>query len=96
MNLLREDGMAKADAAQPTDWKLAVDARIAELAATGQPFTVEDVVAVTGPSPTGSKGAAGARFTANARWGVIRRAGFAQSPRQVARQHVLSVWVGAA
>lgn len=92
---LRDAGMAKADAAQPEAWRASVDAVIDTLAASGQPFTADDVSALTGDSPTGSRGAAGARFQYAARRGVIRRVGYVPSRRPSVHAHPVALWVGA-
>lgn len=71
-----------------------VDAVIDTLAATGQPFTADDVNALTGDSPTGSRGAAGARFAYAARRGVIQRVGYVPSKRPSVHAHPVSLWMG--
>lgn len=93
---LRDEGMAKADAAQPSEWRAMVDAVIDTLAASGQPFTADDVNQLTGDSPTGSRGAAGARFNYAARRGVIRRIGYVPSRRPSVHAHPVALWVGTA
>lgn len=93
---LRDDGMATADAGQPEDWRAAVDRRIAELADTGRPFTADDVSTEVGDSPTGSRGAMGARFHHASRRGVIRRVGYVPSGRPSVRAHPVGQWQGVA
>lgn len=92
---LRDHGMLIADLVQPDQWRAAVDERIAALAATGQPFTADDVSAVVGDSPTGSQGAMGARFNAAARRKVIVRVGYVPSRRTSVHMHPVAQWVGA-
>lgn len=93
---LRDEGIARADAAQPDEWKTAVDRQIARLAATGRPFTADDVSTVVGDSPTGSQGAMGARFMAASRRGVIQRIGYVPSGRASVHAHPVAQWKGAA
>jgi hypothetical protein len=92
---LKAQGQAVADASQPLAWKNNVDVVIARLARTGQPFTSDDVSAITGDSPTGSQGAMGARFSHAARRGVIRRRGYVPSRRPSVHAHPVAEWVGA-
>lgn len=92
---LKAQGQAIADASQPLAWKNSVDNVIAMLARTGQPFTADDVTAVTGDSPTGSQGACGARFSHAARRGVIRRIGYVPSRRRSVHAHPVAQWIGA-
>jgi hypothetical protein len=94
--VLRDVGAARADRAQPDEWKAAVDRQIARLARSGQPFTADDVSAVVGDSPTGSQGAMGARFMAASRRKVIERVGFVPSGRASVHAHPVSQWKGAA
>lgn len=93
---LRDEGMARADAAQPQEWRGLVDAVIETLAATGEPFTADDVSALTGDSPTGSRGAMGARVQYAARRGVIVRVGYVPSKRPSVHAHPVTLWQGAA
>lgn len=94
--VLRDQGMAAADQAQPDEWKAAVDVEIARRAAAGVPFTADDVSAVVGDSPTGSQGAMGARFMAASRRGVIRRVGYVPSRKPSVHAHPVAQWMGAA
>lgn len=91
---LRDLGMARADAVQPEDWRHHVDVIIGTLADSGEPFTSDDVSALTGDSPTGSRGAMGARFNAAARRGVIRRVGYVPSRRPSVHAHPVALWQG--
>jgi hypothetical protein len=91
----KTQGQARADSAQPDEWKQTVDRVITALASTGQPFTSDDVSQVTGDSPTGSQGAMGARFSHAARRGVIRRCGYVPSKRASVHMHPVAQWVGA-
>jgi hypothetical protein len=93
---LRDAGAARADAAQPEEWKAAVDAEILRRARSGDTFTADDVSAVVGDSPTGSQGAMGARFMAASRRRVIERVGFVKSGRASVHAHPVTQWKGAA
>lgn len=95
-DLLRDQGAARADAAQPEEWKAAVDLEIARLARSGREFTADDVSSVVGDSPTGSQGAMGARFLAAAKRGVIVRVGYVKSSRPSVHAHPIAQWKGAA
>lgn len=92
---LRDHGMLIADLVQPEEWRAAVDDQIAALAATGEPFTADDVSAVVGDSPTGSQGAMGARFNAAVRRKVIVRVGYVPSRRPTVHLHPVAQWIGA-
>lgn len=92
---LAEIGMAAADAAQPDDWKDHVDRVITQMAKTGRPFTSDHVSAITGDSPTGSRGAMGARFRIASKAGLIRRVGYTPSLRPSVHGHDVKQWVGA-
>lgn len=92
---LKAQGQQRADAAQPEEWRAAVDIRIEALAASGDPFTSDDVSRSTGDSPTGSPGAMGARFSAAVKRGVIRRVGYVPSRRVSVHGHPVALWVGA-
>jgi hypothetical protein len=93
---LRDHGMTIATIVQPDEWRAAVDDRIAALAATGEPFTADDVSSVVGDSPTGSQGAMGARFNAAVRRRVIVCVGYVPSRRTSTHLHRVAQWVGAA
>jgi hypothetical protein len=92
---LKARGQALADSSQPLAWKNNVDAVIAMLARQGEPFTSDDVSALTGDSPTGSRGAMGARFSHAAKKGIIRRCGYTPSRRAAVHMHPVSLWIGA-
>lgn len=92
---LAELGMAAADAVQPDEWKDHVDRVIVQMAKTGQPFTSDHVSAITGDSPTGSRGAMGARFRAASKAGVISKCGYTPSLRPSVHGHEVKQWIGA-
>jgi hypothetical protein len=90
---LKDTGMALADSAAAPDWKARWDEAILELARGGLPFTSDEVRELAGP-PTDHPNAAGSRFAAAARAGVIERIGYRNSTRAVLHSHPLSVWRG--
>lgn len=92
---LRDQGVAQVDANTDPDWKALVDRVIAQLAATGQPFTADDVRAQGVPEPAQPQ-AWGSRFLAAARAGHIRRIGYQPSRRASVHAHPIAVWQGAA
>lgn len=75
----KHEGMERADAAEPDEWKARADAAIRELAASGQEFNAEDVRAIAG-SPS-RPNAFGSRFLAAARAGLIVKTGYRNSTR---------------
>lgn len=91
---LRDEGMARADSVQPQQWRDDVDRHIAALAQTGQAFTADVVSALAGDSPTGSRGAMGARFHHAARRGLIERVGYVPSRRPSVHAHPVALWRG--
>lgn len=88
-------GMTLADNAASPDWKARWDAAIVELAATGRTFCADDVREIAG-APTDHPNAAGARFQAARRAGLIRHAGYRKSARDVLHAHPIALWIGAA
>lgn len=92
---LKEQGIAVANANAKQDWVRAADQAIDQLAATGQPFTADDVRALGIPDPESPK-AWGARFNTAARTGRIRRVGYVPSRRPSVHAHPIAQWVGAA
>lgn len=91
---LKEIGTSSADLAADKVWKHLVDAGIDRLAATGQPFTADDVRDLGIPDPSSPK-AWGARFLSAARAGRIRRVGYVPSRRASVHAHPIAQWVGA-
>ncbi len=87
-------GMLRADVAASTSWKQDVDAAIVELAATGEPFTAEEVRELAGDPPD-HPNAMGARFNAAARAGLIVRVGYRLARRASLHRHPIALWVGA-
>ena len=90
----RDEGQQVATYATDVSWTLAADRAIADLAATGRPFTAEDLRAVVGP-PVGSHNSMGPVFMRAARAGLIVGIGYRQATRTEAAGRVLKVWRGA-
>lgn len=88
----KQVGMERADAAEGSRWKEAADAAIAQLAASGQEFTAEDVREVAGDPEHFN--AMGARFGAAAQAGLIRYVRHAPSSRPTLHRCAIRVWVG--
>jgi DNA-directed RNA polymerase subunit RPC12/RpoP len=91
-----ERGMARAAASEgrASDWNLAADSVIRELAASGSEFTSEDVTARVG-LPLRSPGAVGARMNAASKKGWIAWTGrMSQAERPNQHAAVLKVWKG--
>jgi hypothetical protein len=87
------EGMTLADGAASEEWKDRWDRAIAALARTGEEFTADDVRRIAGP-PLDHPNAAGARFHAAARRGLIERTGYRKSARQILHAHPIAVWRG--
>lgn len=92
---LKEIGTATADLHADRVWKQLADAAIDRLAATGQPFTADDVRDLGIPDPTSPK-AWGARFLFAAKAGRITRVGYVPSRRPSVHAHPIAQWIGAA
>ncbi len=86
-------GMFRADEAADAGWKARVDAAIEELAASGAPFTAEDVREIAGDPPD-HPNAMGARFAAAAQRGLIRSVGYRKARRASLHRHPIHVWEG--
>jgi hypothetical protein len=89
---LRDAGMALADSAEPSQWKLAADLAIEMLARGGDPFTAEDVRRLAG-DPT-HPNAMGPRLQAAVRGQVIQEVGYTTGERPLSRARVLRVYRG--
>jgi hypothetical protein len=76
------------------EWRVRFDAAIRECAETGEPFTVEHVLAKAGSPPDNKRNAIGARLFAAARKGLIERIGYDHSPKASRRAGVIAVWIG--
>lgn len=92
---LRDAGTAQADAAAGDWWKATADQAIDHLAATGRPFTADDVRDLGVPDPSSPK-AWGARFLSASKAGRIVRVGYTPSRRASVHAHPVAVWQGAA
>lgn len=93
--VLKQDGTSRADASADAWWKATADQAIDHLAATGQPFTADDVRDLGVPDPSSPK-AWGARFLSASRQGRIVRVGYQPSRRLSVHAHPVAVWQGAA
>ena len=89
----RDDGIASVEANSDEEWKDAVDAVIARLAATGEKFTADNVRAA-GVGEPHHPNAWGARFTAARRKGLVERIGFDESARPAGHARAVAVWRG--
>jgi hypothetical protein len=91
----KADGIARVMANTPTEWGQLFDDTLALLAASGAPFTSEDVTALVGLPPPGThRSAVGARMNAAARAGRITRVGYVQAKRANQHATVISEWKG--
>lgn len=90
---LRDDGVSRVDANTPDDWKSAVQMQIAKLAATGQPFTAENVRRVVGDPPN-HPNAMGAQFISACRANVIEKVGYVNPARPTRHASVIALWIG--
>lgn len=90
---LKIAGMMLADEAASQDWKDRWDKAIRLLAISGEPFCSDDVREIAG-APEDHPNAAGARFQAAARAGLIRKIGFVKSARAALHAHHVAQWVG--
>lgn len=91
---LAQEGMAKATAASAPDAITALDQLIARYAATGKPFSSNDL---RDQIPEGVRpNAIGGRFREAARKGLIRSVGWVPSSKQNTHGHPVRVWQGVA
>ncbi len=90
----RDRGAKLAENSVHTGWRLAAEAAIASLAASGRLFTAEDVRDRVG-SPPGHHNALGGLFIAAARRREIVAGGYQPSTRTEAHARILRCWRGA-
>jgi len=94
---LKFEGMALASDAVP-DWYDQAWTVLLGLAAKGDPFTSEDVVAVVGlprgDVSTNKNNAVGALISSAARKHIIHKVGYRNSKRPALHAAALAVWVG--
>lgn len=89
----KEVGMRAAElASTPSGWVERFDAELERRAATGVPFTSEDVTYAVGQPP--SSGAVGARINAAARRGLIVHVGYTKARRPNQHAAELRQWKG--
>lgn len=91
--LLRDAGFHRVEAGEDPRWVEAADRAIRDLAASGNPFTAEDVRRRAG-SPR-RPNSMGARISHWATKGLIRPAGYVRAKRSSRRASRLGRWVGA-
>lgn len=89
----RDAGMQAATYNADVAWRHACDTTIQRLATRGDEFTADDVRAICGVVAH-SPNAFGARFSAAAKAGIIRRVGYRKSLRPERAGGVVSVWIG--
>lgn len=99
--LLEADGRVRADIGAEaarlgvhTSWRVAAEAAITDLAASGGEFDAEDVRERCG-AMLGKESALGGCFRAAARTGLIVAVGFREARRPEAHGRILRVWRGA-
>lgn len=90
---LKQAGMARADEAEPNEWKARADQAIVHLAQLGHPFSAEDVRAICGDPE--HVNAFGSRLAYAAKRGIIRPFGFEEATRPSRHRAVLRIWIGA-
>lgn len=92
----RDDGMAKAGTGTPgvlsSDWRDKAAEAMAELAATGEEFSADDLVEKVGPPPHPNM--LGPTFGNAARADLINAVGFRQATRASAHARVQRTWKG--
>ena len=87
-----EDALARVEAGAPQTWRTAAEAVLAGLAATGKPFTTDEVWAML-PQPPEPR-AIGALMRHAARAGKIRRIGWRESLRPECHRRPVAMWTG--
>lgn len=90
----RDRGQQAALLSSSVGWKALAERAIAELAATGQPFTAEDLRERVGRPLGSSDNCMGAVFGTAARAGIIEPIAYTQAKRPEAAGRVLRVWRG--
>lgn len=94
---LAADGMRQAREAERVEtWVQAAGRILEQLAATGRPFTADDLIARVGLPDVGTNrnNAVGAVVSCAARSGLIVRTGYRPSERTATRGRVVAVWQG--
>lgn len=88
----RDVGVSRVEASN-VEWSEAARRAIRTLAATGRPFTAEDVVGIVGHPE--SPNAIGAAMLKAARIGLIYKSGMVAASRETSHARPLQVWRGA-
>lgn len=87
----RDEGMAQAEDADASGWeKHLIDQAITAFAATGDPFSANDLRPLL---PDVRSALMGARFMAAAKAGLIRRVGFATSTKKNTHSKDVAMWI---
>ncbi len=89
----RDRGARLAENSAHTSWRLAAEATLRRLAASGREFTTDDVHAAVG-SPPGHHNALGGLFIAAARRREIVPTGYRPSARPEANRRAVRTWRG--
>lgn len=87
----RDAGAQAAANSVHTSWRLAAEAAIRRLAASGKNFTSDDIDAIVG-RPPGHANSVGGLIIGAAKRGLIEPAGYAQSKRPAANARAIRVW----
>lgn len=92
----RDSGRQQAVHGTHPAWKVAAEAELDRLAATGRPFTADDLwEAVGSPMASASSNSVGALFSAACKAGRIIPIGFTQTRRASGHARVIRQWRGA-
>jgi hypothetical protein len=91
---LRDEGAAAAEASLATAWRLAAEAALDRLIASGRHFTAEDVYRLAGEPLGGHRNGTGGLFLRASKAGRIVPVGVAQATRRERRGGILRVWRG--
>lgn len=90
---LRDEGMASVDAHESEEWRAYVDSIVEVFAASGEPFTAEEVRLIAGDPPH-HPNAMGARFAYHIKRKTIERVGVRNATRGSAHARALMVYKG--
>lgn len=91
----RDEGLTAARTGAAIGYRLAFEKALAQLADSGQPFTVDDVRRIAGDPIGTSPQALGGMIAHAAKRGQIRAVGYQQSARPEAHARPVRVWRGA-
>lgn len=94
-DLLKADGMARAEQSTDDWWRSSCDQAIAEAARLGRPFQAFDLCEWFGLPEPRHPNQWGPRLSAAAKQGVIEAAGWAESKRPTTAKSAVRLWRGA-